>query len=155
MSHSKAGRPKSYPLSRILLIAAGDLLALLLFVLLGRRNHALSLVDLGAILATAAPLFLGWFLVAPWFGLFRAGVIEDWRRLIPRLLLAWLLFGGPLALLLRALWLGRAIPAGIPPSFAAVTLAVTTLFLLVWRLGYLWWLSRRPTPGQDAENLNR
>jgi hypothetical protein len=39
---------------------------------------------------------------------------------------------------LRTLFLGRAIPAGIIPAFAIITLAYIGLTALVWRLGYIW-----------------
>lgn len=124
------------------LLVAGDLLAFLLFVGLGRNSHSLSVTDLGAVFSTAAPFVFGWFLVSPWFGLFSAEVNRSWQKLIPRLLLAWLGIGGPVALLLWAVWRGRAIPYGIVPSFALVTLGITTAFLLIWRLSYIWWVNR-------------
>ncbi len=129
--------------SWMLLLIGGDLLALLLFVWIGRSSHSLSATDIKAALVTAAPFVISWFLVAPWFGLFRNEVSQNWRKLVPRLLLAWVIIGGPLALVLRALFLGRPVPAGIIPIFAAITLSITTLFLLIWRLGYAWWAYSR------------
>jgi hypothetical protein len=63
------------------------------------------------------------------------------RKLVPRLLLVWLI-GGPLAGLLRALFLGRPIPEGIVPTFVVITMVIASLFMLVWRLGYIWWINR-------------
>jgi hypothetical protein len=148
LTPSPANAPKK-TYRPVLILALGDLIALLLFVGLGRRSHALSLTDLSATLATTLPFLAAWFLVSPWFGLFRAGISQNWRRLLPRLLLAWVVIGCPLALILRALWLGRAIPGGIPLTFALVTLAVTTLFLLIWRLGYALWAARHHPRPQD------
>ncbi|MEW5957824.1 MAG: DUF3054 domain-containing protein [Chloroflexota bacterium] len=150
MAQSKNQAIKSQSLRDTLVLAAGDLLALLLFVLIGRGSHSLAVTDIRADLAAAAPFILSWFLISPWFGLFRAGVSRNWRQWVPRLLLAWAVMGCPAALIGRALWLGRPIPGGIPLSFAAVTLTVTSLLLLLWRLGYLWWVSRRST-GQDSQ----
>jgi hypothetical protein len=124
-----------------MVLIIGDTLALLLFVLVGRRSHTM-LNDFKAILVTAAPFVIAWFLVTPWFDLFRASVSRNWRKLIPRLLLAWAI-GGPLALVLRALLQGRPVPGGIIPSFVAAALGFTTLFLLVWRLGYAGWMNHR------------
>ena len=121
----------------------GDILVFLIFVIIGRSNHTLSLTDLGAIVTTAAPFGLAWFLVAPWFGLFRAEVRGNWQKVVPRLLLAWVLVGGPLSLIFWALLRGRTIPGGIIPTFAIVTLVSTTLFLLIWRVGYAWWAKRQ------------
>jgi len=153
LSHPPAN-PKNKTYRPVLILALGDLIALLLFVGLGRRNHSLAIADISATLATTVPFLVSWFLITPWFGLFRAEVSQNWRKLLPRLLLAWVVIGCPLALILRALWLGRAIPGGIPPAFAAVTLGVTTLFLLIWRISYAAWAAPRPKPGPDAPDLN-
>ncbi len=152
MSQSKNNASSSNPARNTIVLASGDLLVLLLFVIIGRRSHSLSVADIGADLTTAAPFIISWFLITPWFGLFRAEVSQNWRKLVPRLLLAWVIIGGPVALLLRALWLGRAIPGGIPLSFAGVALAVTTLLTLVWRLGYLGWVNQRAAEArQDSQ----
>lgn len=127
----------------------GDTLVFLVFVLIGRNNHALAVANIGAILFTAAPFLLGWFVVAPWFGLFRAEVSRSWRQWLPRLGLAWAI-GGPLALVLRTFFLGRPLLGGIIPTFAVITLTVTTLFLIIWRLGYSWWVNRAPKTIEGA-----
>ena len=124
------------------MLIVGDALVMLLFAWVGRRSHAMSMLDIRAWLIAAAPFMISWFLVTPWFGLFKTEVSQQWRKLLPRLLVAWAI-GGPLALVLRALFLGRPIPAGIIPSFAVVALGFTTLFMLIWRLGYCWWAGRR------------
>jgi hypothetical protein len=142
VSRSKAGTQTSILTNRVLLLVGGDLLVLLIFTWVGRRSHTLPLMDIRAFLMTAAPFMIGWFLIAPWFGLFNANVSQNWRKLAPRLLLAWII-GGPLALILRALLLGRPIPAGIPLSFAVAALTFSTLFMLAWRLGYIWWITHR------------
>jgi hypothetical protein len=127
---------------RLLLLIGGDGLVFCLFVLLGRGNHRLPLNDLGAMLFTAAPFIIGWFAIAPWFGLFNETVNRSWSKLLPRFFIAWGLLGGPLSLALWALFRGRAIPDGIIPGFATVTMIITTLLLLVWRVAYSWWLKR-------------
>ena len=124
---------------RIIWLGLGDILALLIFVWIGRRNHALSVIDGFAILQTVAPFVLSWFLVTPWFGLFQTTVSLSWRKLLPRLLLAWVFIGGPLGLVLRNIFLDRPPVSGIIPSFALITLSITTIFLIGWRLGYIWW----------------
>jgi hypothetical protein len=141
-------------IATIIILAGGDLLALLLFVWVGRSSHAMALTDIGAVLATAGPFIIAWFLVTPWFGLFKAEVSQNWQQLLPRLLIAWLIIGGPLALVLRALFLGRPLLAGIIPVFAAVTLAFTTLFLLIWRLAYAWWATARLNRAKGSEGLD-
>ena len=127
--------------NHLIVLIAGDLLVLLLFVMIGRRSPSMLTIDVKAFLSTAIPFFIGWFAVTPWFGLFSADVSQNWRKLVPRLLIAWAI-GGPLALILRAWLLGRAIPGGIPISFVAAGLGFSTLFMLAWRLGFSWWCSR-------------
>lgn len=130
-------------IKQIALLAVGDLLALLLFVWIGRSSHAMSVTNVAAVFNTAAPFIIGWFVVAPWFGLFQVEVSQSWRKLLPRLLLAWVVIGGPLSLILRTIFLGRSLLTGIIPAFALITMIVTSLFLIIWRLGYVWWSNRQ------------
>jgi hypothetical protein len=132
-------------LPRLGVLIGGDLLILLLFTWVGRSSHSLPGTDILADLTTAAPFVISWFVLAPWFGLFRAEVSQTWQKFVPRLLLVWLI-GGPLAGLLRALFLGRPIPEGIIPIFVVITMIIASLFMLVWRLGYSWWARRTWPP---------
>lgn len=140
-------------LKRIILLVAGDFLAFLLFVWIGRSNHALALTDVGAVIWTAAPFMIAWFVISPWLGLFQIEISESWRKFLPRFLVAWVLLGGPLGLILRNIFLQRPLIGGIIPSFAIVTLLVTTLFLLIWRLGYIWWHTRQYHQNRPMEGL--
>ena len=149
MGESKPNTHSKSPTNRIVILVVGDLVTLLLFAWVGRSSHSLSALDIRAGLATAAPFVISWFVVTPWFGLFTAEVSQHWRKLLPRLLVAWAI-GGPLALILRTLWLGRPIPGGIIPIFALVALSFTTLFMLIWRLIYLWWANSRATHPENA-----
>lgn len=126
---------------RLAVLISGDVLTLLLFTWFGRSSHALSALDIAAGLTTAAPFLMSWFALAPLAGLFRAEVSQTWQKFVPRILLVWLI-GGPLAGLLRALFLGRSIPEGIIPTFVLITMVVASLFMLIWRLGYSWWVNR-------------
>lgn len=133
-------------LTRLVPLIVGDTVVFLLFAWLGRSSHAeaAGLDAAGETVATAAPFILGWFLVAPWFGAFRAKTLEQPGRILARTGLAWLV-AGPVGLLLRALFLQR----GIPPSFALVTLAVNAVLLLGWRgafAGLLAWRRSRSAP---------
>jgi hypothetical protein len=142
MSNFKMEKQESSAAGRLAILIAGDLLVLLVVIGWGRSRHALPISDVSAWLFTAAPFIIAWFAVIPWFGLFRAEVSQSWPRLVPRLLLAWVI-GVLLAVVLRALFLGRSIPGGIIPVFALVMLGTTTPAMLVWRLGYCWWANRR------------
>jgi hypothetical protein len=137
---------QTHSLTRLAVLIGGDLLVLLLFTWVGRGSHSLPGTDIVAGLTTAAPFVVSWFVLAPWFGLFRVDISQSWQKFVPRILLVWLI-GGPLAGLLRALFLGRAIPGGIIPIFVLVTMTVASLFMLIWRLGYSWWAKR---PGSQA-----
>lgn len=139
MNQSKSTTQKRTSFPIILII--GDLLVLLSFVWIGRSSHSLSMADIGAVLFTALPFIISWFAVTPWFGIYRQGVYQNWRRLVPRLLIA-----GAIAVLigvvLRALFLGRPIPGGIMPMFTIITLIYVDIVALIWRLGYMWWTNR-------------
>ncbi len=104
-------------------------------MIIGRSTHNLSVADFDA-LVSMAPYLIAWFLVMPWFGLFRLDVATSLSKMWYRLLLGWGLIGGPLSILLWAIFRGRAIPSGIVPTFAYVTIGVTLALALLWRIGY-------------------
>ena len=139
----------SKPGNHLTILIAGDLLVILSFVWIGRSSHSLSITNLGASLSTALPFVISWFLITPWFGIYRAEVSRDWKKLVPRLLVAWAI-AGPVALILRTLFLGRPIPDGIVPTFAIVSLGYIGLIMLLWRLGYIWWVNRGLKQSNDA-----
>jgi hypothetical protein len=119
------------------ILVAGDLLALLAFVLVGQADHqTLNAANplLGA-LPNVVPVAGAWLALAFLLRAYpRAG---DRPRLAPflgRSALAWVI-AAPIGLFIRMLWLDRG---GIPIPFLLVTLAVGGLFLLGWRL--IFWL---------------
>jgi hypothetical protein len=121
---------------RALLFVAGDLLALLAFVYIGQRDH--GLVDaanpLWGVLWTAAPFVVVWLPVGIWMDIFPRVVPVNPRSLLIRSLNAWLV-AAPLGVILRAFLLGRAV---IPTSFLVATLSFGGLFVLGWRLLFVW-----------------
>lgn len=131
--------PTTFATARLGLLVAGDVVTFLLFAAIGRASHAeaASLDAIVEVAKTAAPFMAGWFVVAPWLGLFRRDVAEQPRVAAKRVALAWLL-AEPVGLLLRALQIGR----GSPLSFAIVTFITALLMLLGWRSAYAW-LARR------------
>jgi hypothetical protein len=119
------------------ILAVGDLLALLAFVLVGQADH--NTIDtanplLGA-LPNVVPLAGAWLVVA---FLLRAFPKDSQQPRLPAFLgrsaLAWVI-AAPIGLVLRMLWLDRG---AIPVPFLLVTLAAGGLFLLGWRL--IFWL---------------
>jgi len=114
------------------ILPAGDLAAVMLFVIIGQRDHGLvneARPALGVLLTTAE--FAGpWVLVGWRLGIYRRSEPFSVRGLLGRSLTAWLA-AAPLGILMRALVLGRAV---VPVSFIAAALVFGGLFLLGWRL---------------------
>lgn len=115
-----------------LILIAGDLLMLLVFVAAGQRVH--NLVDeqdpVMGLLSTTGAYALAWLVSAGLVSAFPRGGLWPPRSLLSRTLNAWLV-AAPLAVLLRAFILGRAV---IPTAFLAVTLVLGGACLLGWRL---------------------
>jgi hypothetical protein len=118
------------------LLILGDLLAIAVVTVIGFATHGEAGVSLvPRMLATFIPLTLGWFLVAPFLGLFNLEIISNPRQLW-RSILA-MVFAGPLAALLRAVLLNTV----VIPIFGVVLSGSAGLGMLVWRA--LWcWLKR-------------
>jgi len=126
-----------------LLIVLGDLIALLLFVYIGQRDH--GVVD--AANQIQGLLWAGWAFALTWViaavllrALPNAATLSA-RSLLANGLNAWLV-AAPLGVLLRAYFLGRAV---IPTSFLAATLGFGGLFVLGWRVFclLLWKMAKR------------
>jgi len=117
-------------LRRVGALAAGDVVAFLVFAAIGRRSHneAAGISAIAQVAETAAPFALGWFAVAPFAGAFRSAVNGSPRAMLARSALAWLL-AWPIGLGLRALIRQTSIPI----SFAIVTLITNMIILLGWR----------------------
>ena len=124
---------------RSALLAVGDALAFMIFAALGRASHseAAGIAAILQVAETAAPFAIGWFVVAPFAGTYRADIASRPRQMLERSALAWLL-AWPIGLLLRALIRQTSIPL----SFALVTLITNMLILLGWR-GLFAWLNVR------------
>ena len=109
----------------------GDVLVLLLFVAGGQREHDTANPDnpLLGLLATAVYYVPVWLLTAWLLDAFPVDAVAA-RVFFARTLNAWLV-AAPLATLIRALALGRAV---IPVPFLLVTLGLGGALLLGWRL---------------------
>lgn len=120
------------------ILAAGDTLAIAIVTLIGFATHGESgLAVVPRMLATFVPLTFSWFLAAWLLGLFNLETTADphqlWRPL------AAMLFGGPLAALLRAFWLNSV----VIPLFGLVLTGSAALGMLVWRGLWCWWRRSR------------
>ncbi len=133
------------------ILIIGDLLVILSFVWIGRSSHSLSIVDVGAGLFTALPFVISWLVVTPWFGIYRQAVYQNWLRLAPRLLIAGVI-AVFLGMVLRTLFLGRTLVGGIIPIFTMITMAYISGISLIWRLGYIWWMSKSKKHKTNAES---
>ena len=124
-------------MSRHLPLVLGDLLALAIITVIGFASHGetdLSFVP--RMFTTFIPLVVGWFLIAPWLGLFDFRHTTTFKQLW-RPPLAMLL-ATPLAVILRAAMLNGA----ALPLFALILGGSAALGMLVWRGLYLIWKSR-------------
>jgi hypothetical protein len=88
-------------------------------------------------LTTFIPLLVGWFLIAPWLGLFDSQITSTpkqlWRPLLAMLLAA------PMAAIQRAAMLN----AVALPLFTIVLGGSAALGMLVWRGLYAFWVKNR------------
>lgn len=118
-----------------LLILLGDLIALLLFVYIGQRDHGLIDAEnpLQGLLWASWAFALAWVIAAALLRALPDAATLSGRALLANGLNAWLV-AAPLGVLLRAYFLGRAV---IPTSFLAATLAFGGLFVLGWRLVFV------------------
>jgi hypothetical protein len=122
----------------LLPLVLGDVLALALTTLIGFANHGeFATAFLPRMLAAFLPLLAGWFLIAPWLGLFTRTVVLDPRQLW-RPFLAMLL-GAPIAGVLRGALLGSA----VLPVFVLVLGCSGGLILLLWRMVFWYWNRKR------------
>jgi hypothetical protein len=111
----------------------GDVIVLVIITIIGFVSHGeaeLSFVP--RMSTTFIPLLIGWFLIAPWLGLFNEKTISDPRQL-------WrppfaMLLAAPMAAVLRATMLNTA----ALPLFTLILGSSAALGLLLWRgLRYL------------------
>lgn len=115
---------------RLISLIVGDACVFLLFAMVGRASHdeAAGLDAFLLIARTAAPFAVGWYVVAPFLGVYRESVTTSMRIMLGRIVSAWLC-AWPVGMLLR--WLLTQQPP--PVSFAIVVLVANLLFLSVWR----------------------
>lgn len=127
--------------ARIATLAVGDALVFLIFAAIGRNSHgeASGLAAIPQIVLTAAPFAIGWFIVAPFIGVFRRELADQPKAMAMRTALAWLL-AWPVGLLLRWFFVDRLktppTSAGDFTAFATVTFLFNMVVLLVWRVPY-------------------
>lgn len=126
-----------------IVLVLGDILALLLFVLIGQADHQTVSAEnpLSGLLLAGAPFVVAWLGTAFLLGAYRADVFAP-RVMLTRSLTAWLI-ALPIGIVLRALLLGRAV---IPTMFILVAFAFGGLFVIGWRMIFVLLLQWRKHP---------
>jgi hypothetical protein len=110
----------------------GDVITFAILTYIGFASHGEGeLALLPRMGTTLFPILFGWFLLAPWFGLFHENVTTTQQDLVLRAPLA-MLFVAPLASILRSAWLGSA----ALPTFTFVLAATNAVGIYIWRWLY-------------------
>ncbi|RLT37912.1 MAG: DUF3054 domain-containing protein [Chloroflexi bacterium] len=128
------------------LLAGGDLLMLLFFVVLGRISHGMTSDWLVNLLRIATPFVAGWAIAGLITGAYRSQLWHKPTDFLIRSAAAWLL-GNGLAFLLRYF----VVQDRITLPFALTSIAFTGLFLLAWRTAFLVWQTQRQRHWQSLE----
>jgi hypothetical protein len=120
------------------LLILGDVLALGIITVIGFASHGEANLSFARrMLTTFLPLLAGWFLIAPWLGLFKSEIASNpkdlWRPVLAMLLAA------PMTAVLRAVMLNGL----VLPLFTAILGGSAALGMLAWR--GIWLLSERST----------
>ncbi len=106
----------------------GDILAIAVVTVIGFASHGETDISfLPRMAAAFFPLLAGWFLLAPWLGLFQPQITSDSKQLW-RPALA-MLFAAPFAALLRGFLLGE----NIQPVFVLVFGLTNAIGMTAWR----------------------
>jgi hypothetical protein len=115
----------------------GDVLVLGGVTIAGFATHN-ELQSAGArMLTTFVPLLTAWLMVGPFLGVYTPHHLQRGRDLWRPF---WaMVLAGPMAALLRALWLGTT----IVPIFVIVLGGIAALAIFAWRLVYWFFSSRR------------
>jgi hypothetical protein len=116
------------------LLATGDAIALLAFLLLGEIQHDLigSPELVPDLLKQFVAIGAAWFTLAWALGALGMGQPPNWRAFLGRSTLAWL-FAAPAGIVLRAVALGQA---AIVMPFVFAAIGFGGLILLAWRAIY-------------------
>jgi hypothetical protein len=141
-TYATYGKPMSDRFQFTMLIL-GDILVFLIFSVIGRRSHGEATgTAILQVIGTAAPFAIAWFIVSPFFGLFKRKVVVSPKQVAWRTAVAWLI-AWLIGLTIRSLYL-KYFP---PVTFALITLISNMFFLLIWR----WPFAIRNTMQKEPE----
>lgn len=110
----------------ITVVVIGDMVVFLAFVILGKSEHEITLQL--ALLRTALPFAIVWFVASPWLGAYRSSILYHPRKMLWKLPIIWLLCA-VVALLVRAFFTNQPLIL----SFMIVTIAIQGLLIVSWR----------------------
>ncbi|HEV2472189.1 MAG TPA: DUF3054 domain-containing protein [Chthonomonadales bacterium] len=131
-----AAKKKVYAAERpyrqsVILLVVGDIMCFLIFSIVGDASHNefSGLTAVPHIIAITLPFLAGWFLVAPFFGLFRKEMTTAPRAMAYRTAFAWIP-AWIIAMLLRGLFIDHAVPGS---AFMSIAFVFNLAVLELWR----------------------
>lgn len=131
MAVASSLRRRVEPTPSMALLAVGDVLAILTFVVVGEISHGIDpLAQPGRVVGTLAPFLIGLALTTISGGLYTADAIRSPRRAVSLVVPAWIA-AVVVAQLLRAT---AVFPGDAALTFAVVSTLVGGTLLVVWRL---------------------
>lgn len=131
MNEQSVRRRRIEPSSRTAILAAGDVVAIGLFVAAGEVSHGYGLVEhAGRVAATLAMFLIGWAVVSVPGRLYSRSTVGDLETEVLRTLGAWAL-GVAVAQVLRST---AVFPGDFAATFAIVSFGVGGVLLVSWRV---------------------
>ncbi|WP_019119302.1 DUF3054 domain-containing protein [Brevibacillus massiliensis] len=118
------------------ILLLGDLVMILLFTLIGMKEHD-RMIGITGLFYTAAPFLIGWVITAPLLGAYRPAAVSSVKTAAWRAFLVWVAVE-IVSMVIRALFFGKPFIL----SFAIVTLIANTILLAAWRMAYSWFIRR-------------
>jgi hypothetical protein len=115
----------------VILLVIGDILCFLIFSLVGTSSHGETTgpSSIGRIVLVALPFMAGWFLVAPFLGLYRKELMAAPRAMATRTAIAWIP-AWVISMILRGIFFDHGVPA---PAFMLISFAFNLAILEIWR----------------------
>ncbi len=110
----------------ITIVALGEICIIILFVILGKYEHGVSIRQ--SFIRTALPFLICWFVISPWLGSYKMSTVYGLKQTIWRIPLIWTLCG-LIAIIARFVLTDRPLVI----SFIVVSIAVQGLAIIAWR----------------------
>lgn len=130
MNQTVSIRRRVEPTSLTALLAAGDLIAIGLFVVAGEYSHGYSFPEhAGRFVGTFVPFAVGWLLVALAGRLYTDAAVADLRAAVSWTVVGW----GFAVVIAQALRSTSVFPGNAALTFALVSFGVGGALLVAWR----------------------